>query len=65
MQIVAGKIRKLLHDSVGEVSGLLLDTGLEVHFPSDGANRVLEIGRMARTQKFTLERGKALRTKLT
>jgi hypothetical protein len=43
MQIITGRICKLLHDSAGAVNGLSLDTGLEVRFPPDRAARVLAV----------------------
>lgn len=43
MQIITGRICKLLHDSVGEVNGFSLDTGLDVRFPPERAARVLTV----------------------
>lgn len=43
MQIITGRIRRLLHNSADEVSGFALDSGVGVHFAPDGANYVLAI----------------------
>jgi hypothetical protein len=41
MQVFTGRIRGLLHNSADEVSGFALDSGVDIHFPPNGANRVL------------------------
>ena len=43
MQIITGRICRLLHNSADEVNGFALDSGVDVHFPPDGANHVLAI----------------------
>lgn len=43
MRIVTGRISRLLHDPLGELTGFVLDSGVGIRFPSDRARRVLEI----------------------
>jgi len=43
MQIITGRICRLLHNSAYEVNGFALESGVDVHFPSGGANHVLAI----------------------
>ena len=40
MEIVYGRIREVLPANDGEVSGFVIDGGLEVHFPKDRAKQV-------------------------
>lgn len=43
MQIITGRVCKLLQNSAGDVQGFSLDISLDIHFPSDQATRVLAI----------------------
>ena len=40
MEIVYGRIREVLPANDGEISGFVIDGGLEVHFPKDRAKQV-------------------------
>jgi len=37
MQIITGRICRLLHNSADEVNGFALESGVDVHFPPSGA----------------------------
>jgi hypothetical protein len=43
MEIVYGRIREVLPTSEGEISGFVIDGGLEVHFPEDRAKQVVAL----------------------
>jgi hypothetical protein len=43
MQIITGRICRLLHNPAHEINGFALDSGVDVHFPPAGANHVLAI----------------------
>jgi len=43
MEIVYGKVREILSESDGRMSGFVIDGGLEVHFPKDKAKQVAAV----------------------
>jgi hypothetical protein len=43
MEIVYGRVREALPATDGEISGFVIDGGLEVHFPKDSARQVADL----------------------